>query len=297
MDWFGAKKQPATPDKKAPAAAPTPAAEAAKEQPSSPPKAAAGVTQAGIANREADELASILSDSKTLRDLAANALQADTLESTETLEQLSELSQRLLCRNRSRMAAAKFGHALLNSGGGSTADASVEAAAQTFMPAYFRHTTEGSSEEEGGQTDLWVAKVFLHALPAAPEGTTLCARFSLSRVDGGEEEPLYDLTLKLMQIAPFDAGATKYSLSFALADVTSAAAAEWLLDESQRSKLSVLQGLLGLKGRFTPAGVLGIVFAGCGCGQLEENACFGEVLRAAKEAHREELLAASGSLF
>ena len=55
--------------------------------------------------------------------------------------------------------------------------------------------------------------------------------------------------------------------------------------------------MLGLKSRFTPAGVLGMLLAGIGEQHLDNNECFARVLRAAKEAHREELLASAGSTF
>ena len=296
MDWFGGSKKTATEVAPPPAAAATAAASAAGSPPSSPSKQPAtpqAVTQKGVATKEIDELSKILGDAAKLRAIAADALQGNTLELSETLEELSDLSSRLLCRNRCRESACKFGHLL---GGGATEKAAVDAVASALAPSYFRHSTDGA--DDGSQTDLWVSKAFLHNLPNAPEGVTLCARFSLCATAAGDEsgELLYDLSLKVMQIAPYDADTTKFSLSFALADVTSAAAADYVLDESQRSKLAVLQSLLGLgKGRFTPIGVLGIVMAGAGCGQLDEKCT--EVLRAAKEAHRNELLAASGSLF
>ena len=77
-----------------------------------------------------------------------------------------------------------------------------------------------------------------------------------------------------------------------------AEAADWTLDEAQRDKLTVLAGLLGLSPtRWTPAGILGLLLSGCACAQLDGHACFAEMVKACKSAHREELLARAGSLF
>jgi hypothetical protein len=259
-------------------------------EPASPP----AVTQKSVASRELDELATIKSDPKALAALVSEG----ALESTATLETLSELSSRLLCRNRAREAFVKYGAALYGGGDKKAEETPVDAAARTLLPSYFRHTA--LSGDEGGTTDLYVSKVFLQGLPAAPEGTALCARFSLSaRVNGAgdDEPPLHDLSLKVMQIAPFDAGTSKFSFSFVLTDVTSAAAAEFTLDDSQRQRLAVLQQMLGLKARFTPVGIFGLLLCGAGCAALDDNDCFTALVRASREAHRDELLAASGSLF
>ena len=142
----------------------------------------------------------------------------------------------------------------------------------------------------------------MHSLPAAPEGTTLCARFHLSQREDENDDapPLHDVSLRVNQIAPFAqaGGAPKLSLAFSLADVPGSAAADWTLDDAQRDKLNVLAQLLGLSTtRWTPAGVLGLMLAGCGCAQLDEQPCFAELLKACKAAHREELLSRAGSLF
>ena len=90
----------------------------------------------------------------------------------------------------------------------------------------------------------------------------------------------------------------KYAFHFEMVDVSAASAGDWTLDDSQRAKLTELQECLGLKGgRWTPIGMLGVLLAAGGCAQLDENPCFSVVLRACKDAHREELLAQSGSLF
>ena len=71
------------------------------------------------------------------------------------------------------------------------------------------------------------------------------------------------------------------SFTFTLENVPASQAAEFTLDEAQRDKLTVLAGLLGLSaGRWTPAGVLGLIFAGCGCQQMDDHPCFLELLRA-----------------
>jgi len=102
-----------------------------------------------------------------------------------------------------------------------------------------------------------------------------------------------------MQVAPsVPSGAPKLSFAFALADVPAAAAGDWTLDEAQRDKLSVIGGMLGLSSsRWTPAGILGLLLAGCGCSQIDSHAAFAALIRACREAHREELLARAGSTF
>ena len=148
--------------------------------------------------------------------------------------------------------------------------------------------------------------MFLHALPAAPEGTALSARFCLTEHarddDDDDAPPVHDVNLTVSQIAPYappaSGAAPKLSLRFALADVPASAAGDWTLDDAQRDKLMVLGSMLGLAAaRWTPAGVLGLLLAGCGCAQLDEHACFAALLKASRSAHRDELLARAGSLF
>ena len=70
------------------------------------------------------------------------------------------------------------------------------------------------------------------------------------------------------------------------------------LDEAQRDKLGIRTAMLGLpSGRWTPAGVLGLLLAACGCAQLDEHPCFAEMLKACRTAHRDELLERGGSRF
>ena len=293
MDWFTKKEKPVdvsepTPTKPVSAAAPT--------TPSTPPKASPSKSAATVIDKkELDELHKILSDSTQLNELVASGLKNGTLEDTSNLESLSDLSARLLSRNRCRSATAKFGTSLL-------ADKHTEPinlAAGAMLPSYFRHEQTPPHEEEGGQTDLWVSKIFMHEMAAPPQpGTVLCARFSLSASipAGQNDEPLYDLSIKVMQVR----GRTehKYAFHFEMVDVSAASAGDWTLDDSQRAKLTELQECLGLKsGRWTPIGMLGVLLAAGGCAQLDENPCFSVVLRACKDAHREELLAQSGSLF
>jgi len=227
---------------------------------------------------------SICGDSASLAALASAGLTDGTLEETATLERLAELSARLLCRNRSRAAALAYGRALVNE-----KSAELDAAVTALLPSYFRHNSKSGGEEDEGQ--VWVSKVFLHGLPAAP-GTTLCARFSLSEQASTleDEVPLYDLSLKVLQVAP--TGGRSFQCSFDLVDTPAASAGEFTLDETQRAKLAELKAMLGLtSARWTAVGVLGMMLAAAGCAQMETTGCFKEVLRAAREAHREELLA------
>lgn len=264
-----------------------------KSPASSPQKVSSA---ASVNSKEMEELAKILGDSAALAEVASSGISKGTLEDTTTLEALSELSSRLLCRNRCRQSASKLASFIT---GGKDAD-KVAAATNAFLPSYFRHTQTSGGEEEGGQTDLWVSKVFLHELPTPPTpGTVLCVRFSLSaRVEAGDDgdgDSLYDLSLKVMQVAGPE---HKYAFSFGMTDLPASRAAEWTLDEAQRKKLAELQGHLDLvSARWTPIGLLGVLLAAAGCAQLDANPCFVEALRACKEAHREELLAKSGSLF
>ena len=274
-----------------PAAAPV----ASATTPSTPPKVASPSKSATVIDKkEMDELQKILSDSTELNELVASGLKNGTLEETARLESLSELSARLLSRNRCRLATAKFGSSLL-------ADKHTEQinlAAGAMLPSYFRHEQTPPHEEEGGQTDLWVSKIFMHELAAPPQaGTVLCARFSLSASipAGQNDEPLYDLSIKVMQVKGRE---HKYAFHFEFVDVDPAAAGDWILDDGQKAKLTELGEYLGLTGaRWTPIGVFGVLLAAAGCAQLDENPCFSVLLRACKDGHREELLAQSGNLF
>ena len=307
MNFFSSilmPQEPATPTPPPPQPAATTAAplfgnapQAQDTPPTTPGKAAAAPTQAGVANRELDELHGILEDGKTLAALAAKALETSTLEETATLEHISELSARLLCRNRARTAARNYGMALLCI---KVADDALESAARTLFPSYFRHTT---SVGDGDAEQMWVCKLFLHALPGAPE-TTLCARFSLAEhadPGGGGGDAVeaaatqYDLNLQLIQVAPFVAGASRFAFSFALVDKHTADIGEFTLDDGQRARLNELRMLLGLtSGRWTSVGMLGVLLAAISSGQMDENPCFKEMQRATREAHRAELLAISG---
>lgn len=250
-----------------------------------------------LSSKEADELATILRDSETLTTLAKAGIESGLLEETGSLELLSELSQRLLTRNRSREAAKKFGAACMGGSSSATPDASLETASLCMQPSYFRRDT---SEGDEGTTNLYVAKVFVHSLPTAPEGTILCARFSLQETSSSAgDEPMHDFNLTLTQVAPVvAAGAPKFSFTFALTDTPASQAATWTLNEVQRDKLTILAKMFGLStSRWTPTGVLGFMLAACGCAQIDEHPCFSTIVRAAKDANREELLSRAGSLF
>ena len=300
MDWFSSPRSPAEPS----AASKQQQQPAEISDPKSPVSPSRGTSQSEVNNREIHELQTILTDSNRLAELAASGLKAGTLEATDTLEAISELSARLLCRNRCRAAFTSLSTFLLGDTAGKQNAAADQgaAASKVLVPSYFRHTQSSGGEEDGGQTDLWVSKVFLHGLPNAPQpGMALCARFSLSaRADlsftTGAEDALYDCSLKIMQVVgPAD---HKFTFSFALADLPASQATDWVLDEGQRSRLHELQGRLGLaSGRWTSIGLLGATLAACGCEQLGGNPFFDGLVRACKEAHRQELLAQSGSLF
>ena len=132
-----------------------------------------------MAEKEVQELQRLLLDSEALRETATRAVEQNTLEETEMLQRLNELSGRLLTRNQARTAFARCGAQLLGKqagdakGGGPVA--ALEAATATIWPAYFRYTPY--TEEEGQA--LWTSKLFLNALPCA-DGTTLCIRFSFT---------------------------------------------------------------------------------------------------------------------
>jgi len=177
----------------------------------------------------------------------------------------------------------------------------LEKASKALLPSYFRHTTAASDDEA---SQMWVCKLFLHGLPAA-EGTSLCARFSLTEhadpaadpnaADEDEVEPQYDLSLQVMQVAPFVQGTSRFALSFALVDKRASEVGDFSLDDTQRQRLDELRQLLGLtSSRWTAVGMLGVLLAGICCGQMEDNECMALLLRAAREAHREELLASAG---
>lgn len=243
-------------------------------------------------SKEMTELRNILNDGENLKTLVNEGLQSGTLEDTAHLERLSELSSRLLARNRARAAVTKFCHQVDHKH-----DGSAEVATACLVPSYFRRT-QGSETSEG---TVWSSKSFLNALPSAPDGTVLCVRFSLSALPSQtvEDELLYDMTLAVVQAAPMvAAGGKKYNLAFEVADLSAARASEWTLDPVQRSKLEELCAMLGLSTlRWTPVGVLGMILAVAGGAQLDEEPFFSEMLRAVKEAHREELLARAGNVF
>jgi len=230
------------------------------------------------------DLHEILLDSDRLCALVEAGLNTDD---TPTLERVAALSSRLLCRNRAREAAVRFGTALrVTKPGATTSTLGVAAAA--MWPAYFRHSTHDETGE-----DVYLSKLYLHGLPpgtAAAGGTSLCVRFSLASRD---DEEMYDLSLKVLHLqAPVG---RHFHFSFELADRPANDAAGWVLDEAQRHKLVELQALLGLSDSlWTPVGVLGFVLAAASCNQLEELAFFKDLLRSVREAHRDEVLEGGG---
>ena len=141
------------------------------------------------------DLHEIMLDSHRLCALVETGLKEGNLtEDTPTLERVAALSSRLLCRNRAREAAVRFGTALRVTKPGATTS-TLSTAAASMWPAYFRHSREN---DETGE-DVYLSKLYLHGLPpgggsAAAGGTSLCVRFSLASRD---DEEMYDLSLKV----------------------------------------------------------------------------------------------------
>ena len=229
-------------------------------------------SQDDVVQKEMADLQEIMLDSDRLCALVEAGLKERNLtDDTPTLERVAALSNRLLCRNRAREAAVRFGTALRVTKTGKTG--TLDAAASAMWPAYFRHSREN---DETGE-DVYLSKLYLHGLPpggtaapggaAAAGGTSLCVRFSLASRD---EEEMYDLSLKVLQVHPWEQKAHHFHFSFELADRPANDAAGWVLDEVQRLKLVELQALLGLSDSlWTPVGVLGFVLAAASCAQLE----------------------------
>lgn len=282
-EMFGGQKEAA-----AAAAAPPPSmprdGSTASEGGSTPSRAAA----ASMSNKEMNDLAEIMLDSERLCQLAKDGLEKGNLtDDTASLERLADLSSRLLCRNRAREAAVKLGTALRVT---QHTTSTLDAAAATLWPAYFRHSKEN---DETGE-DIYLSKLYLHALPPKadrPEGeasTSLCVRFSLS---SRGDEGMYDLSLKVLQVHPTEPHKHSFHFAFELQDRPANDAAEWVLDEVQRHKLVELQSLLGLtESLWTPVGVLGFVLAAASCAQLDELDFFKDLIRSVREAHRDEVL-------
>ena len=248
------------------------------------------------------ELRSIGGDGARLAALVKEGLETSCLEETERLEQIAELSTRLLCRNRARAAARAYGGALLGDKGGADAPehAPLDAATRTLLPSYLRHTTS-AAEDEASQ--MWVGKLFLADLPLS-EGTSLCVRFSLSEHTGSEpaaeETPaapaLYDLSVQVLQVAPLvKPGGGRYALSWAYVDWRASDASEFALDDAARARLAELRAMLGLtNAKWTDVGMLGWILAALGTNAVEHVDAFAALLKACKDAHREELLASAG---
>ena len=121
MDWLKKALPRAEP--------PTPTAAVAAAPTASAPPTPGAVSSKDVSSKELEELNTILKDSASLTALASAGLEAGTLEETASLELLSELSSRLLCRNRCRAAAAKFGASCVSSGTAAP-DETIERAAR-----------------------------------------------------------------------------------------------------------------------------------------------------------------------
>ena len=266
------------------AAAPSRDSAASVERTSTPGRAVA----TAMSNKEMSDLAEIMLDSERLCQLAKDGLDKGNLaDDTASLQRLADLSSRLLCRNRAREAAVRLGTALRVT---QHTTSTLDAAASTVWPAYFRHS---KVNDETGE-DIYLSKLYLHALPPKPDrpegeaSTSLCVRFSLA---AHGDEGTYDLSLKVLQIHPTDPHTHSFHFAFELQDRPATDAAGWVLDEVQRHKLVELQSLLGLtESLWTPVGVLGFVLAAASCAQLDELDFFSGLIRSVLEAHRDELL-------
>ena len=107
------------------------------------------------------DLHEIMLDSDRLCALVEAGLKEGNLtDDTPTLERVAALSSRLLCRNRAREAAVRFGTALRVTKPGATTS-TFGAAAASMWPAYFRHSREN---DETGE-DVYLSKLYLHGLP------------------------------------------------------------------------------------------------------------------------------------
>ena len=283
-EMFGGQKEAAAAAAAPPPSMPRDGSTASVEGGSTPSRAAA----ASMSNKEMNDLAEIMLDSERLCQLAKDGLEKGNLtDDTASLERLADLSSRLLCRNRAREAAVKLGTALRVT---QHTTSTLDAAAATLWPAYFRHSKEN---DETGE-DIYLSKLYLHALPPKadrPEGeasTSLCVRFSLS---SRGDEGMYDLSLKVLQVHPTEPHKHSFHFAFELQDRPANDAAEWVLDEVQRHKLVELQSLLGLtESLWTPVGVLGFVLAAASCAQLDELDFFKDLIRSVRESHRDEVL-------
>ena len=165
--------------------------------PSTPTRKATCASQDAVAQKEMADLREIKQDSERLCALVEAGLKEGNLtDHTPTLERVAALSNRLLCRNRAREAAVRFGTALRVTRPGAPTS-TLDAAAAAMWPAYFRHSREN---DENGE-DLYLSKLYLHALPPgdsqAAGGTSLCVRFSLAARDDAE---IYDLALKVLHL-------------------------------------------------------------------------------------------------
>ena len=277
-EMFGGQKEAAAAAAPPPPSMPRDGSTASVEGGSTPSRAAA----ASMSNKEMNDLAEIMLDSERLCQLAKDGLEKGNLtDDTASLERLADLSSRLLCRNRAREAAVKLGTALRVT---QHTTSTLDAAAATLWPAYFRHSKEN---DETGE-DIYLSKLYLHALPPKadrPEGeasTSLCVRFSLS---SRGDEGMYDLSLKVLQVHPTEPHKHSFHFAFELQDRPANDAAEWVLDEVQRHKLVELQSLLGLtESLWTPVGVLGFVLAAASCAQLDELDFFKDFIRSVREA-------------
>ena len=81
--------------------------------PSTPTRKATCASQDAVAQKEMADLREIKQDSERLCALVEAGLKEGNLtDHTPTLERVAALSNRLLCRNRAREAAVRFGAAL-----------------------------------------------------------------------------------------------------------------------------------------------------------------------------------------
>ena len=153
---FKKKDSPSTPAKTASRLAPDelspkqPQRPSAEATPNTSGRGGSGVSQGQVVQREMADLQEIMLDADKLRQLVEAGLEQGTLtDDTATLEKVAALSSRLLCRNRAREAAVRFGTALRVT---QHKTSTLDAAASSMWPAYFRHSRENEEVCTAGPT-------------------------------------------------------------------------------------------------------------------------------------------------
>jgi len=256
----------------------------------------APVTQQAVAGREMNELMELVEEPSALLHATSEAIKAGTLETSASLQQISQMSSRLLQRNETRRTAVAFLETIRDK----KTDAKVFTEAFQHMCSCIWMTYGKLQYNKEDQETGYLSKIFLHGLNGggAPS-TTLCMRFALSEHPGDAgDESQYDLSLTVLQVKPFVSNSAKFTFSFSVQDTFAADAADWGLDESQRSRLLELHSLLGLPAVYeTASAMLGLLLATGGGSQLENDRFLVKALHGARAGHREEVLAKGGAFF